>query len=436
VFCQKCGRQLHKHSLFCSHCGEKILDTWESGEMTTEVSEDSHLHTIEKEVAELPPTVTESHSEIAAAAEVYLPQQDDDQSLNQAHENGRFLKKLPILIPIVSILLAGGGVSASYIHETNKNEEVLALQQSAESAALNGEYSKAEKELQRALYMRPDYIVLQQDLEAVNRASQYTAQLTSISKKTKEQNFSDAETDLSSLREMVEKEVDPLFETFADLISTQEVTITVGKIKKELSELTTVQQLADKLNRLVTLSSEEAAAVKDQILTKIVQISSEQAEEQLQNKQFSAAISTVNQGLEYATDHKTLLSFKEKIELEQAAFEQAEQSRIEKAMEAAAREDLQNRTAAVEITSFDYEVDEYGDLYIHGKMTNIATKDISSITIDYTVYDPEGNPLDQRSTNVYPFYVDRGEQGTFEDVVFDLHQDVTVEIENITWFVE
>jgi tetratricopeptide (TPR) repeat protein len=437
VFCQKCGGQLHEQSRFCSNCGEKVLDTWKSIEQTTDannVSKGFDLHNADQRAEEIPPIHSTVEAELAATAEVALPQEEP--FLDNEQTKGRFLKKVPILIPVISILLAGGGVSASYFHETNKNEEVLVLQQSAETAALNGEFTKAEKELERALHMRPDYAVLQHDLEAVRRASHYTSELTSIDDKMKEQNFTEAEADLSSFKETVELEVDPLFESFAELIAAREVTITVGKIKQQLSELTTVQELADKLNKIAALSSEEAASVKEQILMKIVQISSNLAEEQLQNKQFSAAMSSVNQGLEYATDHKTLLFFKDKIEQEQAAFEQAEQTRLEQAMEAAAREDLQNRTAAVEVTSFDYEVDEFGDLYVYGEITNVATKDISSITIDYSVYDLEGTLLNESSTTVYPFYVVRGEQGAFEDVVFYLFQEVDVEIDNITWYVE
>lgn len=230
--------------------------------------------------------------------------------------------------------------------------------------------------------------------------------------------------------------MDPLFDPFAELLAAKEVTITVGKIKQELSELTTVDQLAAKLTRMATLSTEEAAAVKEQILTKITQISRQQAQQQLENKQFSAAIATLDQALKYVVDHQSLLSFKEKIVQEQTAFEQAEQTRLEQAMEAAAKEELLNETAAVEVTSFQFEVDEFGDLYIKGEVTNVATRDISSVTIEFTVYDLEGNHLYDSSTSVYPFYLSRGEKGSFEDTVFYLFEEVNVEIENITWYVE
>jgi hypothetical protein len=144
----------------------------------------------------------------------------------------------------------------------------------------------------------------------------------------------------------------------------------------------------------------------------------------------------VNKGLEYSTDNETLLAFKEKIQQEQAAFEQAETERMERAMEAAAKEDLQNRTAAVDVTFFEAEVDEFGDLYLYGEVTNVATKDISQITIYYSVYDLEGEYLYDSWTSVYPYSIRPGEQGSFDDVVFYLYEDVNVEIDNITWYLE
>ncbi|ARK32295.1 FxLYD domain-containing protein [Halalkalibacter krulwichiae] len=416
MFCQNCGEPLNEKARFCSNCGEKVIE-----------------QAIEKEPSPIEvENETMVESEVAATAESPLPQQNE----KRVKRIQRTFKKGPLLIPVISLLLVCSGVSAAYYHETNKNEEVLHLQQAAEQAALSGEYSKAEEQLEQALHIRPAYSVLEQNLEAVRRASVYTAELAAITDQMRKQEFLDAEASLFSLKEAIGQEVDPLFEGFSELLTAKEVTIAVGKIKQELSELTTVSQLADKLNRLATLSTEEAAAVKEQILTKMVQISSEQAQQQLENKQFSAAIATINQALEYVRDHQTLLSFKEKIEQERNAFEQAEQNRLEQALEAAAQEELQNQTAAVEVISFDYEVDEFGDLYVSGEIKNVATKDISAVTIEYAVYDVEGEHLYDGSTTVYPYYIGRGEPGSFEDTVFYLFEEVDVEIENISWYVE
>ena len=64
--------------------------------------------------------------------------------------------------------------------------------------------------------------------------------------------------------------------------------ITVGKIKTELNDLTTIDKLSGKLSILASLPEKEARAVRQEILNKIVQISLDQAGQQLKEKQFSA----------------------------------------------------------------------------------------------------------------------------------------------------
>lgn len=187
MFCRKCGNQLVENSRFCSNCGEKVLE-WTMA--PKKVSEPSNLQTSKNDHEHFS-IYNENEStavdqEIAATAEPSLN--------HDKRATSRFLKIVPILLPIISFLFISGGVSVAYYNETNKNEEVLALQQSAETAALNGDYSKAEDELQRALDIRPTYPVLQQNLEVVNLALAYMDELTLISDQMREQKFSEAET--------------------------------------------------------------------------------------------------------------------------------------------------------------------------------------------------------------------------------------------------
>ncbi|MCL7749222.1 zinc ribbon domain-containing protein [Halalkalibacter alkaliphilus] len=446
MFCHNCGEQLHEQSHFCSNCGKKVLNTRIANTEKSDNSDTNKATSTEVEDRELPPTVIDQQTPVQPITVKTEVSEQPKQIIRS-----RFFKKLPILIPIISILLVGGGVSASYFHEMNKNEEVLALQQSANDAALNGDYTTAEEKLERAQGIRPTYAALQEDLDNVSRASHYKVRLTTISELIEEENFSKAKDRLTSLKKAVEAEEDPMFEGFAEQITLTQAALTVGTIKQDLSKFTTIKQLANKLNELSTQSSDEAAAVKEQIRLKIVQISKENAETQLQNNQFSDAIATVNQGLEYASGNKTLVSVKKKIEQEQAAFEQAEQERLEQARreqeaferaeqerleqerEAAAQQDLINRTAAVSIISLDTQLDESGDLYLYGDIKNVATVDLTSIVIYYTVHDADGTYLSAGSTDVTPHYIGQGEQGSFEDVIHNLSVDANVQIDYISW---
>jgi hypothetical protein len=95
---------------------------------------------------------------------------------------------------------------------------------------------------------------------------------------------------------------------------------------------------------------------------------------------------------------------------------------------------LKNRTAAVESLGLTAEVDEYGDLYVTGEVKNIATASIRSVTIYYSIYDENNSYIAEGSTTVYPYYLEPGESGTFDDVYYGVYQNVTVKIDNITWY--
>lgn len=391
MFCHQCGEKMLDDARFCSSCGaEKVFRV-----------------DISKKTDEPAPIV---------------------------HSPSKFSLILPILIPALSLILVVAGLTFYYFHEQEVNAEVLSLQKDAEEEALNQEYDKAIQLLEKALKQRPDYSLLQDNLDVIKRAKDYEKALAQISEKVKKTEFAEATKEINSLKEKLNKEQGPLFEPFHQLIADSEVKVTVGTIKKELNELTTIDELGGKLSILSTLPEKEASAVKQEILNKIVQISTDDVEKKLTNKQFSEAFATIDKGLQFAEDNEKLVALKSRVEQDKAAFEKAEQQRIEKAMEAAAQEDLKNRTAAVEVSHLSYVVDEFGDLYVSGVVTNVATQSISSINIYYSIYDENYIYIGEGYASVYPYSLNPGEQGSFEDLYFGVYQDVNIEINNITWY--
>ncbi|MFD1037139.1 FxLYD domain-containing protein [Virgibacillus byunsanensis] len=436
MFCQQCGKQINEASIYCMNCGSKVdpvtvpqeeneiedLDINDNVELTEEDST-NELDSATNEIDDVKPSKTDNS-------------QEDRQKRSKRKSSSTFTSILPFLIPIISILLAGGGLGAYYYYEQDINNKVLALQKSAEDAALEGEYEDAKGLLTQAKSMRPNYDVLEADLQIIMQVNEVLTNLDDIDEKIKNQKYGEAEEQLSALKVTINADSSPLYGSFDEMIASKEVTITVGKIKNQLDDLTTVEALADKLSVMETLSTDSGEKVRHQILNKIVQITTDQATVELDDKQFSNALVTVNKGLEYKTENEQLISLKEEIEQAKSAFENAEQERIEQAMEAAAKEDLKNRTEAVELTSFEVEMDEFGDLYIYGDVRNVATKAIDTVKIHYTIYDVDGNYYDDGYTNVYPYYLNPGEAGSFEDVFYYVNEEVTVEIDNITWYLE
>jgi cellobiose-specific phosphotransferase system component IIA len=385
---------------FCPHCGAKVQD---------------------------------SAQEETAAGTTTASRLDKPEKPRKQSALGRIL---PVLIPIISFLLIAAGLAFYYVQEQNTNKEVLQLKKDAETAALKQKYKQAKELLEEALNKRPNYETLTIDLKAVEQAIQYNESFAVVSEHIKKSQFDAADKELTQLKNQLNEEHSPIFEPLQKQIKEKEVNITVGKIKTELNDLTTVDELGGKLSILASLPEQEASAVRTEIINKIVQISMDQAGQQLKEKQFSKAISTVDKGLQYAVNDEKLTALKGRIEQDQNAFEKAEQERIEQAMESAAQEDLKNKTAAAEVLELLAEVNEYGDLYVSGSVNNKATANIYSVTVYYSIYDENKSLIESGDTVVYPYLLEPGESGTFDNIHYGLHENVSVEIDNITWYLQ
>jgi hypothetical protein len=391
MFCHKCGLKVPSDANFCSHCGANLKE-------------------------------------------------EDDQHKEYEILEGRGRKKrtswLPIIPPVICLVFLFASICWYYDHENKVNAEVLALKKNAEEHALNGEYEKAKNKLTSAMELRQGYHVLRNNLEVVKIAEEVTGELEETTEQIKNKSFEEAEQNLTRLREKVARLEGPLIQPIKQDLSEKDVMIKVGKINSELDELTTVEELSRKLAVVSSIPSEEGKAVKEQIVNRIVQLTVKDAEEKIEQKQFTNALTLTDRALQYAVNDKRLLSLKEKINQSRQEFEQAEFERIEKAMEAAAKEDLKNKNAALEIVKFKVNEDDVGGMTITGEVENVVSANVSSITVYYNILSKDKTVLDKGFTTVYPFKVEPGKKGKFEDYYYGVFEDVTVEIENITWIVE
>ncbi|WP_226683107.1 FxLYD domain-containing protein [Sutcliffiella horikoshii] len=392
MFCHKCGRKVTSDANFCFNCGANLKEDVEN---------------IEEEWLEG----------------------------RGKHKKKRYTY-IPFLPPIISLVLIAGTIGWYYNHEQSVNAEVLAIKKEAEDLALQGEYDMAKAELAGAMELRPSYHVLRNNLEVVKIAEEVNGELEEVREQIKTKKFEDAEKNLTRLREKITRLDGPLIQPLKEDVSEKDVMIKVGKINNELDQLKTVDELSRKLAVISSIPSEEGKAVKEQILNRIVQLTVEDAEDKMEQKQFTNAMTITDRGLQYAVNDKRLLSLKEKIEQSRQEFEQAEFERIEKAMEAAAKEDLKNKNAALEIVDFKAEEDEVGGMTVTGEVKNIVSATVSSITVYYNILSKDKTVLDTGFTTVYPFKLEPGKKGKFEDYYYGVFEDVTVEIENITWVVE
>ena len=389
MFCHRCGVKVVEDANYCSNCGVSLKEE--------------------------EPTLLER---------------------NRKSTTSRRKRMVPFFLPILTAIVVFASIFAYYSYEKKVNAQVLAWKETSESLALDGDYGRAKTYLKDALEKRPNYFVLRNNLEVVTLVEEYEEELQKVASLLEERDFEEAEKKLQKMREGMINIQGPLADKIKSEINSLEGSIKIAKIVMDLEKLTTVDELAKQLQILSSIPSEDGKVVKEQIMNRIVQLSIEDAEKELENRQFTRALAIADRGLQYALNDERLLAFKEKVQLDQQAFEQAEIERIERAKEAAAQEELKNRTAAVEVVSFEAEMDEFKGLVVSGEIKNVATADISSITVSYKILDKNRKEIEERSTTVFPYTLSPGETGKFEDYYFDVDDEVTVEIDNITWFVE
>ncbi|MEB1806375.1 MAG: FxLYD domain-containing protein [Bacillaceae bacterium] len=340
------------------------------------------------------------------------------------------------LLPVVSILFVTIGLISYYYYEASINNKIATLNRQIESNFSAGEYEKAEKKITEALELR-DMTMFQQYRDVVKLALHYEEKLHEIDDLIQLNQVIQASHHIKKLKEhMHETNYLPLLQPIQIRLENTEINLTVAEAKMELNELETVAELAQKLSSLSSFNGEEAEKIKQQILNKIVQLSYEKAEIHLQKHEFSKALYALETGLQYAINDEKLLSFIDRVNDEKLAFEKAEQNRLEAAMVAAAKEDLKNRTEAVDITSINIELDEFGDVSLFGDVINNGTTTIYSIDIHYSIFDEDEELVSESVTSVYPYELAPGETGRFSHSYYGVFEELSVSVESITWQID
>ncbi|WP_226530531.1 FxLYD domain-containing protein [Metabacillus niabensis] len=355
----------------------------------------------------------------------------------QLHPSSYKKKKILVYItPFLSLLLVTSGLILTHTYESKVNATVLKFQEKAEKAALAGEYEKALSYLESGLSFRNTYDVMIKEKEIVESIIDLNQDLSDVEQKIMNEHFEDAQKDLNLIKRQINTTSSPLFVKLSYEINQVETSVKVGTMKEEINQLSTIDELADKLSTLYSMEVQEASEIKQQIYMKMVSISASDAEKNLEQKHFNKAINSVEEALQYVVNNEKLLSLKDRIIEEKTAFEAAEQERINKAIQVAKKEEQMNSTQAVELVEVKANVDKYGDAYIKGSVKNKGTESVHSIVIEFRVLNGKGSILERGKTNVFPNKLQPGQEGNFEHVSYSTKEKVKVEVTNISWLLE
>ena len=355
----------------------------------------------------------------------------------QLHPSSYKKKKILVyLTPFISLLFVSSGLILTHNYESKVNATVLNFQEKAEKAALAGEYEKALSYIKSGLSYRNEYEVLEKEKVIVESVIDLNQDLNDVEQKIMNEHFEDAQKELNTIKKQVDTTSSPLFVKLSYEIDQVETSVKVGAMKEEINQLSTIDELADKLSTLYSMEVQEASEIKQQIYLKMVSISASDAEENLDHKHFNKALNSVDEALQYVVNNEKLLSLKDRIIEEKTAFEVAEQERINKAIEVAKMEEQLNLTKAIELVEVEIKVDKYGDAYIEGSVKNNGTESAHSIVIEFRVLNEKGSIIEEGKTNVFPNKLQPGQVGNFEHISYSTKEKAKVEITNISWLLE
>lgn len=411
VYCHACGTKNTTGARVCTRCGTTLLTN---------------------ETQRAPGALT--HAETAAGLESRISPGGSARTPAPQSKGAGLVFAWIIPLLLLSVVMAG--LALLYKYELQMNRDVTALQKKAQAEALEGRYAEALALLNSAVTKRPNYEALAQDRAVTAEAAEWQEKLASAAEGLKKQELQASESTINTLAKALAVRKESVFTVLRKELAADQALLAVMKVKSELDKLNTVDALAAKLNSVEKLKGNEAEAVKKQIISKLAGLSYNAAEKLLKKKDFAGALQAVDKGLSYAPENEKLSTYRKRIQSEKLAFEQAEQERIELAAQQAAEEDLNNRTAAVEVKGINVTLDEYGDLQISGTIRNKATRTIYSIDLSLGIYDESGANLGETYASVNPYRIAPGESGEFTATYYGVYEQAQVSVVNATWYLE
>ena len=417
MYCHHCGKKRTDDAIYCSQCGRLLA------------AEEEPAAALDAERAEV-------LSETAASIETELAGEQSNRP-NAALRRSAGSSLWAWLVPVVLALVTAGSVFSYYIYETGINDRVIKLQAEAKALALAEKYAEAQALLKEAADARPGFAAVQKDAEITALVDELSRSVKAVGKLLEERKLTEAERALEQARKGLKGHTEPVYAMVKEQLGVYTEQLGVMKLTDELADLSTIDELESKLNVANHLDGEEAAALQEQIIARIVDISCKEAEALLMKKNYTDALTATDRALAFAKDNERLLSLVKRINQAQAEYEKTEQQRLEQAMQQAAAEDLKNQTAAVEVVHVESSLDEFGDLTITAELKNAATRPIYSITVKFIVYDAEGKEVGSGTAEAAPDYVEPGEKMSFTGTVYGVNvENTTVVVDHATWYLD
>ncbi|QHW34663.1 hypothetical protein GZH47_30300 [Paenibacillus rhizovicinus] len=423
MFCTQCGGSIAAKSRFCNHCGSPIHD--EPGASAAE----AELQAGAEETA-VAAVMDDGHYRHDA---VTVARTANDREVPRQRKRAR---AWTYLLPISCLLAAGIGGAGDYLYQQHQSKQANALLRSGEALALNGKYAEAKAQFEQALELRPTHAVLLADQSVLTDVMKLDDSLKAADAKAQKKQYDQAIKDIHSLQKTIASRDGAIYKKLVSQTAAKEEAFVVGQVKDSIAAKKTVNELLPLLETLKPYSGPAAASTVKNVKQKIVDLSYESSSSALNSRNFEKALAIVADALKQDAQNAKLLGLQKTIQAKQKAFEEAEQKRIEQAVEASTKEDMNNRTKGIQLVSLHAGLNDYGYFQIDGEVKNAATRPISSVTVYYDLKDAYGNVIYHDTVYVTPYYLAIGDKATFDNSYYYDGSMYSVSVTNMEWQLE
>lgn len=362
-----------------------------------------------------------------------LPEDRDERLKNQKTFNK--LWYIPIFIATIVLLSSG----IYYIFLQNQTAGAKDLYNKAEDSAINGQYEEAEDLLKSAIENFDEFSQADIALGFVQKASRVQEDLDEATALLDKNAFQKALSLVNQAEDTLNTYNGKAVTQLINKLTSTRSTIKTEEIKYKLRQDPSIDDLKSLVWEAETIKTDNAADITSTIRHQIIDYTYSKASEKLNEKQFSDALTIVEDGLKYASDSEKLQSLKTTIEKEKTAFETAQRQRIEQAVNSAEKEKKLNENNAIELNSVSVESDDQGKLVVKGEVKSVGTIPINTILVEYSLLSKKGEALLSNKVYVYPDTLYPDEAGEFEFTHFDIDQEsknIDISVDKIKWYTD
>ncbi|WP_228550122.1 zinc ribbon domain-containing protein [Salinibacillus xinjiangensis] len=333
---------------------------------------------------------------------------------------------------LVSILLLIG----FYFLLSYQENKAIDTYYNGENMALEGKFQQAKDLFSEALDKKENFSAARQNVQFMDIAISIQNQLHSANNLMQEEAYVQALTITKNAEEELQNYDGKVVNKLLNKLIDKRNEIKTEELKFNLNQDPSIEDLKVLLWQAESIQNEEAKSITKDIRTRLVNFTYTKANESLKLRQFSDAMTIIEDGLRYAPESEKLNSLKTTIEKEKVAFETEQQKRISQAMDAAEKEHQLNKNDAIEIVSISSSMDEFGDLIVKGKLKSVATVPIYSVSVSYQLVNEDDEVVESNEVYTYPDTLYPDEEGNFEFTHYEIDQEYKAKIDKIQWFLE